>query len=431
MTGFAKIFCLELASLVRSKTLAMLAVACVAWMYAMPYLVRSDGTADGAREMLVRYSLGGAFAILLVSLLASATGSLARERAAKRLQLTMVRPVRHAVIAIAKMSALTFCGAGVLALCCAILPFAPSAGEGLFSRRCNHVLKPSLPPVRDEARDMYAAYMADPETPDAVKKAKKGTVLRLLENRAIDHYQTIATNDAVAWKFAGSGLAGAAEAPSVRIRFTNQFDVRQDVRGKFRFGGYEGTISNITQAVLVVPLVHGNSTDGAASSAAPETLSFSNNGASALMLRPRKDIDLLVPADGFLCNLARAYVELVAILAISVAFGVFLGASLGRPVALFVAIVTLIVGEISPSVIEQYPDELETKMADRIGLVLTRFSAEMTRPVASLNPLGRLASDECVEPRETARVAVLDFLLVPLALALLAGFVLPRKQDGL
>ena len=55
----------------------------------------------------------------------------------------------------------------------------------------------------------------------------------------------------------------------------------------------------------------------------------------------------------------------------------------------------------------------------------------MTRPVASLNPLGRLASDECVEPRETARVAVVDFLLVPLALALLAGFVLPRKQDGL
>ena len=54
MTGFAKIFCLELASLVRSKTLAMLAVACVAWMYAMPYLVRNDGTADGAREMLVR-----------------------------------------------------------------------------------------------------------------------------------------------------------------------------------------------------------------------------------------------------------------------------------------------------------------------------------------------------------------------------------------
>ena len=102
MRGFAKVFCLEIASLVRSKTLVMLVVASVAWMFAMPYLVRGDGTADGSREMLVRYSLGGAFALLLVALLASATGSLARERAAKRLQLTMVRPVRHAAVAFEK-----------------------------------------------------------------------------------------------------------------------------------------------------------------------------------------------------------------------------------------------------------------------------------------------------------------------------------------
>ncbi|MCR5752287.1 MAG: hypothetical protein K6G91_10005 [Kiritimatiellae bacterium] len=429
MIGFAKVFWLEIVSLVRSKTLVMLAVASVAWMFAAPFIAKGDGTAEGAREMFVRYSLGGAFAILLVSLLAAATGSLARERAAKRLQLTMVRPVNHMLVALAKTAALTLSGASVLALCCILMPFAPGVGDGVLGRQCSHVLKPRLPSPRDEARDMYDAYMADPETPAAVKKAKKSVVLRLLENRAVDHYQTIATNDTVTWRFASAGTAAEAKGLAVRIRFTNQFDVRQDVRGELRIGPLSGVVSNITQAVVTVPLSRRAAEAGVAGAA--DGLSFSNKGSSALMLRPRKDIDLLVPADSFAWNLARAYLELVSILAIAVAFGVFLGASLGRPVALFVAIVTLVVGEISPSVIEQYPDELETSVADRIGLVLTRFAAEVTRPVAALQPLGRLASDECVEPRETARVVLMDFVAVPLALAILAGLVLPRKQDGL
>ena len=116
-------------------------------------------------------------------------------------------------------------------------------------------------------------------------------------------------------------------------------------------------------------------------------------------------------------------------LALVVAFGLFLSASLGRPVALFVAIVTVLVGEMSPSVIEQYPDELETKLSDRIGLVLTRFAAEVTRPVTTLNPLERLSLDECVEPSTVLRAVAFDGLLLPVVLAVLAGFVLPRKQE--
>ena len=90
---------------------------------------------------------------------------------------------------------------------------------------------------------------------------------------------------------------------------------------------------------------------------------------------------------------------------------------------------TLIVSEMSPSVIEQYPDELETKAVDRIGLAITRFTAEVTRPVSSLSPLEKLAKDECVEPREVVRLAVSNLLLLPVLLSLLSAFVLPRKQE--
>ena len=109
-------FRLEIAAAVRSKTLAMLMVASVAWMLAAPFFLQSDGTVDGARELYVHYAPGGVFALLVVSLLASATGAVASERTAKRLQLSMVRPVRYFTIALAKISALVACGAAVLAL---------------------------------------------------------------------------------------------------------------------------------------------------------------------------------------------------------------------------------------------------------------------------------------------------------------------------
>ena len=147
------------------------------------------------------------------------------------------------------------------------------------------------------------------------------------------------------------------------------------------------------------------------------------------MFRPRKDINLLVSADAFGWNLLRAYVVLLAILAFVVSAGTFLSAGLGRPVAMFAAFVTLIVSEMSPSVVEQYPDELETKTIDRIGLYITRCAAEVTRPVSAAAPLEALAQDECVELATVVRLAAADFLVVPFSLSLLAAFVLPRKQD--
>ena len=245
-------------------------------------------------------------------------------------------------------------------------------------------------------------------------------MLRLLENRAMDNYQTISTNDTATWRF---NIAGES-ASAVRIRFTNQFDMRDDVRGIFRIGDREGVASNITQAIVTIPLRKTEpSTEGA------DVLSFENRGKRALMLRPRRDIDLLQAADSFGWNLLRTYLELVSILALTISFGVFLSASLGRPVALFTAIVSLIVSEMSPSVIEQYPDELEKDGVDRVGLMLTRFAAEATRPVSALNPMERLASDACVEGKEVVRVMLLEMLAVPIFLSFLSAIVLPRKQE--
>ena len=264
--------------------------------------------------------------------------------------------------------------------------------------------------------------MKDPQTPEEIKKAKKDVILRILAARAVDHYQAIPTNEVTSWQFPAFEPSGSDVR--VRMRFAAQFDTRQDVRGRFALGNWTAPVSNITQAVVTVPLIPSQVSEGPA-----DKLSFFNGGRDALMLRPRKDINLLMPADAFGFNLLRASLVLLAILTLVVSFGLFLSAGLGRPVALFVALVTLIVGEMSPSVLDQYPEELGANVADRIGLFITRVAVEVTSPISSATPLESLANDECVEPRAVVRSLLLDAMALPLLLSLLSAFVIPRKQE--
>jgi hypothetical protein len=108
---------------------------------------------------------------------------------------------------------------------------------------------------------------------------------------------------------------------------------------------------------------------------------------------------------------------------------VFLGAALSRPVALFAAFTALVVAEISPSVLEQYPDELETNPVDAIGLQITRAAAELAHPISSLEPMAKLSDDTCIEAREVVRATIADIVVAPLAFAFLSALVLPRKSD--
>ena len=421
MSSFWRLFSLEFLALIRSRALLLLILASLAWMFAAPYILVGDGTPEGARQMLLKYSLGGVATLLSITLLAAATGSIARERAAKRLQLTLVRPVHFLTIAFAKTAALVTCGALVLALACLV-----ALAHEDPTRPCRHVLLPILPSPRVEAEDMYKSYMESPDTPDAVKKAKKEVVIRLLTRRAIDHYQTIPTNSTASWSFPirGESAALSAAVPTVRLHFTNVYDTRDDVSGIFTFNQFNGNFANITQAIIEVPLKP--TTEGAQNN----TLTFFNNGKSAVMLRPRCDIQVLIPADSFAANLFRAYIEWIGLLTLLISFGIFLGAGLGRAPALFTAVVILLVSEISPSVIEQYPDELETNRADRIGLVITRLAANATHPLSALSPFTHLAADEAIEWNDLIRATGMNIVILPLFFAFLSALVMPRKEES-
>ncbi len=419
MKAIFEIIRLEFLAAVRSRTVLLLSVASVLWMFALPYLIASDGTAEGAHRIYVRYSLGAVFALLSVSLAAAAAGSLAKDRAARRLQLTLVRPVRFFWIALGRTIALTSVGAFVLLLsaACALIQTNPT-------RTSYHVLAPVMESPQAEAERMYDAFMASPHTPPAVKSAKRSVVLRLLAQKAFDYYQTIPTNTTMRWNFAQ--VPADSQSLAVRLRFTTTFNTREDVRGEFTLGDYASAASNVTQSVVMFPL-EANGTNAVAGT----TLTFRNEGKSSLMLRPRRDIHLLyeTPYSFFAVNLALAVVEMIALLAVVIAFALFLSAGLGRSVAVFTVFVSLFLSAVSPAIIEQYPDQLETDRRDRIGLMITRFADKVSSPIASFNPVSALAEDEMIEPADAARAVALDLIFLPLLLALAAGILLPRKQQ--
>lgn len=426
-------FRLELRRLLRTRTAAILIAVCIAWMLALPSIVTSDGTVDGARTLYVQLSLGGSFVICCIALATSAALSLSKERDEFRLALARVRPAPRFALAFGRIAAHTLVGAAALAVSCAILLARTGA-----ARTCDHVVDPLMPPPQLEAEKMYERYYsllpkidepdAQPELVEvltAMTNTPRATVLRMFTQKAMDRYETVTTNSTASWRFAVGDAYPEDGRIAVRMRFSSDFNLRDEVCGNFTFGEFGGCVSNITKSIVKVPL---NEKCDAAAACEPGVLTFANTGTNTLMLRPRKDIKLLIAADSFGANICRAYLQLVSMLAAICAFAVFLGSCLGRTVAVFTCIVMLFVGAVSSDVIVSYPDQLESDRVDRISLAITRAVEMVSRPLSSLSPVSALAADECVEPRQTAFVVLFDGIAIPLLFALLAAFAISRTR---
>ena len=407
-------FRLTLRALVRGHVMTLL-VAAVALVHVLfPSIVRADNTASGWREMYVRAVPGFVVAVVLVVTLACACGFFSRERETNRLALTVVRPASAFCVAVGRWLAL--CGVAAVALALnAALTFArlPDAPD------CRHHVAPILPPPATVARQMMEEYLKDPSTPEAVRKAPRRRVLELLTNREKDRYDAIVPNESLSWTFpADSSRSGLA----VRVCFSSASSMSRSARGTLTFGGLTGAVSNNTQTLVEIPLER-----TAAAAPVTNSLVFANTGAVAMMLRPRRDIELLLPADSFLANLFRATLQSLAILALLAAFGIFLSAALSRPVAIFTALVMLAVALMAPDTLDQFTEELEVPLGDRIGLAFSRGVACVTSAFMAPTPVSDLATGRCIEWAELARTLLEDLLVWPAVFLSLSALVIRRR----
>lgn len=429
LAGFWASFRLELTALVRSWAAALLLGASLAWSFAAPFVLKGDGTDSGWFELVVRYSLGIVFALVLVALAASAAGTLARERAAKRLQLTMVRPVPRFSVALGRMMAMTAVGSFVLALS----SVAMMGGLGSFQKEtgyaetCDHVLEPQLEPSEEVVERMFKERVE--QYPDFKEMVERQGELYAREYLRVwvknNMYQTIRAGKEAKWTFDTSSIDESSHV-AVRVRMTDVFDRLEQTDGVFRLGDRVGRISHVNKSLVRLPLERTESGD-----AAGTELSFTNNGTQAISLCPRRDIHLLVRADSFGANVFRAWLELTAILALVVSVAMLMGACLSRSVSVYVVLSLLFMSLVCPTLIDEYPDPTNLEWIDRASLRLTDVAARATRPLAAYTPIAQLESASCIEWEEVRGAIGWNLCLIPLLCSLLSGLLMVRKQDGI
>ncbi len=417
----AESFLLAWRALLRGHVLtALLALTALAHLL-LPALVRSDGTETGESELFLRVVPGSVYVVLCVALLACACGLVARARESHRLALAMVRPVSAGAVVLGPLMALVAVAAIVLAfnagLTCARGGWADS----------RHVYKPELEPPEVAARQMLQEILASTNTSEEIRSVPQHKLLSILIEHETDRYEIIRPGGSIELPFP----AEAAEAPdgvTVRIYFSTRFNLRANLSGIVSFGKWSAAVTNNTQSFLEIPLAVAQERDPP-EEGAPK-LVFRNTGRSEVMFRPRRDVELLTPADSFNMNMVRASCEMLCVIAFLCAFGLFLSAALSRPVAIFSALVALAVTEMAPSVLAQCPETLDLSLTDRIGLWLSRRVVFATSAVAEPEPLSNLATGTYIKWANVGRAVLVDAVVAPLVLLSIAAFIVRRRASA-
>ena len=231
-------------------------------------------------------------------------------------------------------------------------------------------------------------------------------------------YDAIVPKESQTWTFpvdsSSSGLA-------VRVCFSSANSMSRSAQGTLTFGGLTGVVSNNTQMLVDIPLE-----ETSANAPVTNNLVFANTGTVSMMLRPRRDIELLLPGDSFLANLVRSTLQSLAVIAFLAAFGIFLSAALSRPVAVFTALVVLLMALMAPDTLDQFAEGLDIPLGDRIGLALSRGVAFATSAFMAPTPVSDLATGRCIEWTSLARTLLEDVLFWPAVFLSLSALIVRR-----
>lgn len=405
----------------RTGVLPLCVAASALVVVAAPHLSRGDGTAAGARQVLVQLALGGAFTVVAAVSLVAACGAFADDRAAKRLALTVTRPVPKCGMWLGRFAAIMAAAAISLTAAMATLFCIADVGGD-----CVRLRSPVMPSITEESLSEYERFMADPETPAELKKQPKADIVRELVKRMGERYDAIRPGETMQWKFS---LPAGVSSVGARLCFSAEFGIRTTVNGTFTLStqGAEGAafsavVTNLTRSVIDVPLV----TTGKCGleDGKPAVLSFTNTGTGDVMLRPRKDLFITIPGDPGVFNAVRAVLMQLVITAVLVALGMFFSSALSKSVSVFSAVVLIVVSLMAPSVLVQFPSELGANGITKVGLSVSKVVLNATSPVGELHPIESFAAGESVEWSDIRKAAAHNALAVPLVLMLLSSIAL-------
>ena len=419
----AESFLLAWRALLRGHVLtALLALTALAHVL-LPAVVRSDGTEAGQSELFLRVVPGSVYIVLCVALLACACGLVARARESHRLALAVVRPVSAGAVVLGLLMALVAVAAVVLAFNAGL-----TCARGGWSD-CRHVYTPELEPPEVAARQTLQEILASTNTPEEIRSTPQHRLLSILIGREADRYEVIRPGDALELPFPAEA-AGTSDGVVARLHFSTRFNTRASLSGVVTFGKWYAAMTNNTQSFLEIPLTCAVATSCDPPAVDAPKLVFRNTGRSEVMLRPRRDVEVLTSGDSFRMNMVRASCEMLCVIAFLCAFGLFLSSALSRPVAIFTALVALTVTEMAPAVLSQCPETLDLPFTERIGLWLSRGVVFATSAVAAPEPVSDLATGTYIKWADAGRAFLVDAVVAPLVLLSLAAFIVRRRASA-
>ena len=422
----------------RSRLVAALLVLLAATVLVLPAHLHSDGTPAGELRMLLAWTLGPAMAILAAASLWAGCAAISPEVWDRRYASAAVTPARPFEAWLGRWLGLVAIDAALLAavllgIGAQVARRVPAAATAVRARL---VADPAS--IETEARRIFGDLPA--EVRAAVDEPKAlASIRRDLEGEA---YLPVAPGQARGWTFLLPDPA--PEEAEVRFQFMSSYGSLQGARGAL-------AVSADGRAVAEIPV--SNDDPGFVSAALPVgalrgarrlAVEFRNgesggDGASVL-LRQSDSLRVLVPAGGLVANLVRAFLALLAPLALLAALGAALGCAFSFPVAAFLAsaVVAMAVASGGGAFRDSFEGDghrhgearaetLLDRAAKRFSLAASDAFRATLAPIDRAEALDRLGDGIAVDGRAALAALALDGLAPPLLLGLLGGVALRAR----
>ncbi len=469
MSQIAAIALLALRNALRSRVILVLLALVLAAAFLLPPAMRSDGTPDGLIRLHLAYTLGIAVFLLSLSTFWAGCAAISQEADDKTLQLVLVKPVPRLRIWLGKWLALLAIDALLLALVGALsaatlrlqLRRAGFDADALAAARQTTLaaldtIRAPLPDIAADVRAEYEALRARGALPADVSEA---VALDSIRRAQLARRYSIPPGAARTWTFA-TPPAGAAGPQTLVVQFKCDSSAPGDADLRAALA-LEAGGETIARDIPALPGTLQTAIFKNVPAAAAVVATFSNSGARAatLFFDPAEGLVLRRPAGTFAGNYLRALGHLYLRLALFAAIGVTLGTLFSMPVATFLALVLILVLQLSGFVSAAAQVDRATfvrnvapfgaaaraqgdaaepaapSLAARATATVLFYSYRATylalRPLLEDRTLDALSTGVRLPPRDLLRAGLRQGVALPLLLALLSAAVLRKREWAL
>lgn len=449
---------LTLKAAFRYRLVVVLLTLLVGAVFALPSIIRHDGTATGFSQILLAYTLTAITTLLGFATLWLACGTLARDIEDMALFLVAVKPIPRWQIWLGKWLGIMILNAGMVAVSGAIV-------YGLLHLRANQLPPAQLAKLQSEilvARESVPALVANIDA----------DVEQEYERRRRD--ATVAAMDPLfVRKQVRAQLEGRLQAvPPGQFRpLPFIFDLGPDARERFKDKAIFLRVQFFTPEYVGMDASfdHGWEVGGSrerppirfSNNFGPEiasefaipadqidedgriTLRYANLGGLTVIFPLGQGMQVLCPEASFAVNFARGLVIILCWLGLLAAVGLFSASFLSFPVASFVSIALLVVG-LSSGTLKQVVEQggivgmntetglvTEPTLVNRAAVFIYGSAYWLLNQISSFSPVDALATGRSITWFELARALFAVIGLASGGLAVAGMIILTRREIAL